>query len=68
MPILSKPLEEIRDELWEELKTEIKVLDLNNWIKYVTLAKGIKILTPQMIPDEKHLETRVDVKLWIVVL
>ena len=40
--IVHKLLEEIWDELREELKLEIKVLNLKNWIKHMKLAEGFK--------------------------
>ena len=66
--IIGKPVEELRSELKEELLREIKTKELEEKLHHLAPLEGVKFLTLQMIPCILHMETRVGVKITILIL
>ena len=65
---MDKGLDELRDALKQHLTNEIKLTSLVDRLRHCTRDESIKYLLLQLVPCILHLETRVGLKLFTILL
>ena len=64
---IGKSIEELRSELKEELRRELKLKELQDKLNHLTLAEVVKFLMLQMKPCILHINARVRLKITTLI-